>query len=78
MNKWALRHSARNLPLNDSMPFDKLRMRAVVRRLSRSGEVERDTALEGPEIEISADELSALINPDGRISPIMEPKKWPP
>lgn len=38
---------------------------AVVRRLARSGEVERHAALIGPEIEIARDELGALVNPDG-------------
>lgn len=39
---------------------------AVVRRLSGPGEVENDTLLISPEIEIAADELRALIDPDRR------------
>jgi hypothetical protein len=35
---------------------------AVVRGLARPGEVENDTALIGPQIEIARDELGALIN----------------
>lgn len=37
---------------------------AIVRWLSRSGEVERDTTLIGPEIAIARDELRALVDPD--------------
>ena len=32
--------------------------------LARSGEVERDTALISPEVEIAGDKLCALIDPD--------------
>src|SRR5262249_7715043 len=36
----------------------------VVSGLARSGEVERDTALISPEVEIAGDKLCALIDPD--------------
>jgi hypothetical protein len=39
--------------------------KGVVGRLARPGEVEDDTTGIGPQIEITADELAALIHPDG-------------
>jgi hypothetical protein len=56
MNQCAFRHSARNLPLNDSMKALSVG--------SRSGEVERDAALISPEVEVAGDKLCALIDPD--------------
>lgn len=38
----------------------------VVGGLPRSGEIERDVALIGPEVQITADELAPEVDPDGR------------
>ena len=57
MNQCAFRHSARNLPLNDSM---KALSVGLPGREKSSG----DTALISPEVEIAGDKLCALIDPD--------------
>ena len=56
-NQWALRHSFRNLPSKDSR-------NALSGGLAGPGEVQVDTALVGPQVEITRDELAALIDPD--------------
>jgi hypothetical protein len=47
MNQCAFKHSARNLPLNDSM-------KALSVGLARTGEVQRDVAVVGPQVEVAA------------------------
>ncbi len=42
---------------------------AIVRRLARPGEVEHDTLVIGPQVEITRDKLTAVIHPNsGRIT----------
>lgn len=54
--------------LGSEFPIETLDV-AVVRRLARPGEVEHDAVVIGPQVEITRDNLAAIIHPNsGRVS----------